>query len=168
MAKKDNEISDGKKKLPFALLLLTGLALGAIAVAGFVWYEFQNVKSQMINQTGEVEKTAVAIPPPIYVPMEVFTLTLKPSSQGGPSRVLHIGLTLKLADEESREHLEKFLPEIRSRLLILFSQQMAEQLTHDNGKHGLIEKIKDVVNKPIAGEARVHVTDVLFNAFILR
>lgn len=168
MAKRNKENSESGKKFPFVLLLLMSLAIGAIAVAGGIWFEYQSVKVQLTDQVSDVKKGAPTVQEPIYVPMDAFTLTLKPSAQAMGSRVLHIGFTMKLSDEESKQNLEKFLPEIRSRLLILFSQQVAEQLTADNGKHELIDEIIEVVNKPLTNNERILVTDVLLNAFILR
>jgi len=60
------------------------------------------------------------------------------------------------------------MPEVRSRLLILLAHQTATDISSDEGKTGLTEKIKETVSKPLAPNHSAVVTDVLFNAFILR
>ncbi|WP_024527755.1 flagellar basal body-associated protein FliL [Serratia fonticola] len=166
MARKKQNSSEGKNK--FLLLLMISLTVFSFAVAGYMWFERQKIKETLLDQSsGKAADLPVEVTVPIYYPLETFTLSLKPSAQGS-TRVLYIGLTLKLANEMSKDSIEKFLPEIRSRLLMLFSQQMANELLSDAGKQNLVSEIKKVVNKPLSEHENVQVTDVLFNAFILR
>ncbi|HEY3590896.1 MAG TPA: flagellar basal body-associated protein FliL [Buttiauxella sp.] len=163
---KKNDSGSGKKSSIVILLLLL-LVIAACGVAGFTFYEMNKMKKDVAS-TDKVEE-AVAVPVPMYVPLETFTVSLKPDSQENDSdHVLYIGLTLRVKNDESKELIEKFLPEIRSRLLILFSQQTSEYLSTDEGKRNLIDKIKTVANQPLADKHSANVTDVLFNAFILR
>lgn len=159
---------EGKKKFPFLLLLMMSLAIAATAVAGYMWYEHQKVKDVLLDQvSGKSASMAEEKEEPIYFPLETFTVSLKPSTQDSP-RVLYIGLTLKLTNETSKNNIVKFLPDIRSRLLMLFSQQVGSELQTYEGKQQLVSEIKNVVNKPLNDYENVQATDVLFNAFILR
>lgn len=168
MARKKQNSGEGKNKFPFLLLLMMGLAIFATAFAGYIWFEHQKVKQAMLEKSStNADNLSSEITLPIYYPLETFTLSLKPSAQES-ARVLYIGLTLKLADEVSKDSIEKFLPEVRNRLLMLFSQQTANELLSDAGKQNLLSEIKNVVNKPFSDRESVQVTDVLFNAFILR
>jgi flagellar FliL protein len=163
MAKKDSA-DEKKKKGGLGIALFALIALGACAAAGYTWYELKNVKSQIAN--GVEEQPPVVSQVPLYMPLETFTVSLKPTEEDA-DRVLYIGLTLRLRDENSRALLEEFLPEIRSRLLVLLSQQTAEQLATNDGKTALSDQIKTELNKPISDRTAA-VTDVLYNAFILR
>ncbi|WNN54665.1 flagellar basal body-associated protein FliL (plasmid) [Hafnia alvei] len=168
MARKKQNSREEKNKFPFLLLLMMSLTISATAFAGYMWFEHQKVKEVLLDQTsGKVSNVTVESAEPIYFPLETFTLSLKPSAQES-ARVLYIGLTLKLANDMSKNNIEKFLPEIRSRLLMLFSQQIASELLSDDGKQQLVSQIKNVVNKPLNDHENVQVTDVLLNAFILR
>ncbi|MBV4414002.1 flagellar basal body-associated protein FliL [Enterobacteriaceae bacterium YMB-R22] len=162
MPKKNS--AGAKKKVPFGAILLALIAVGACAIAGYTWYELKHVKTQIAG--GEEVKPEVVNQPPVYMPLETFTVSLKPTDEDA-DRVLYIGLTLRLKDEESRELLAEFLPEIRSRLLVLLSQQTADNLATDAGKTSLVGQIKEVLNKPIDNRSAA-VADVLYNAFILR
>lgn len=62
-----------------------------------------------------------------------------------------------------------YLPEVRSRLLLLFSRQDAAVLATEEGKKNLIAEIKTTLSTPlVAGQPKQDVTDVLYTAFILR
>lgn len=161
---KKNSADAKKKKGGLGIALFALIALGACAVAGYTWYELKHVKTQIAN--GAEAQTPAASPVPLYMPLETFTVSLKPTEEDA-DRVLYIGLTLRLRDESSRDLLEEFLPEIRSRLLVLLSQQTAEQLATSEGKTALIDQIKGELNKPISNRSAA-VSDVLYNAFILR
>ncbi|EHC38261.1 Flagellar biosynthesis protein FliL, partial [Salmonella enterica subsp. enterica serovar Adelaide str. A4-669] len=68
-----------------------------------------------------------------------------------------------------RARLNEYLPEVRSRLLLLFSRQNAAELSTEAGKQKLIAAIKETLAAPlVAGQPKQVVTDVLYTAFILR
>ncbi|HAK48850.1 MAG TPA: flagellar basal body-associated protein FliL, partial [Salmonella bongori] len=78
-------------------------------------------------------------------------------------------VTLRLKDEATRARLNEYLPEVRSRLLLLFSRQNAAELSTQAGKQKLIAAIKETLAAPlVAGQPKQVVTDVLYTAFILR
>lgn len=170
MPKKNQKVTGGGKKRFLVILLIMFVAIGACAVAAYLWYEMENIKSQMAETgkpAGKVADVNQAPTAPLYVPLETFTVSLKPTADED-DRVLYIGLTLRVKDEQSKSLIEQFLPEMRSRLLILFSQQSGDNLSTDEGKNHLIEKIKSAVSEPLSDNQRAMITDVLFNDFILR
>lgn len=62
-----------------------------------------------------------------------------------------------------------YLPEVRSRLLLLLSRQSAAALSNEQGKQDLVKQIKAVLAPPLVqGQPQQVVNDVLFTAFILR
>jgi len=164
---KEKAAGVGKKRaLVFLLLALT--VVGVAALAGYTFYQLHNMKSALQTDADQAAaKKAVPPAPPIYMPLDPFTVSLLPE-ENESDRVLYIGLTLRLKDEKARATLQPFLPEIRSRLLLLFSQQTGAALATASGKIALRDNIKQVVNQPLADGQSVSVTDVLFNAFILR
>ena len=95
--------------------------------------------------------------------------TLVYTASEDADRVLYIGVTLRLKDEATRSRLSEYLPEVRSRLLLLFSRQDAAVLATEEGKKNLIAEIKTTLSTPlVAGQPKQDVTDVLYTAFILR
>lgn len=163
---KKNQNSAGGQKKNLVMFLLLAIALGACAIAGYTFYEMKNIKSQTAEgSTGQVRTVESVVP--VYVPLETFTVSLKPT-QGENDRILYIGLTLQARDAQSQQLIETFLPEVRSRLLVLFSRHTAEELATEQGKSQLVDNIKSAMNKPFAAEQSATVNDVLFTAFILR
>jgi flagellar FliL protein len=103
-------------------------------------------------------------PAPVFFPLDTFTVNL-----GDADRVLYVGITLRLKDEATRSRLNDYLPEVRSRLLLLFSRQDASMLATDDGKQKLVDAIKQTLSTPLVnGQPKQEVTDVLYTAFILR
>ncbi|WJV52165.1 flagellar basal body-associated protein FliL [Pectobacteriaceae bacterium CE90] len=161
MATNGKKAQSGRKRSIWLILLII-IALAATAAAGASWW-FLHQKN--------AEATVQAPPPPpkpVFMPLDTFTVNLT-SPDNNLDRVLYIGFTLRLPDEATRAKLISYLPEVRSRLLLLLSRQDATVLSKEQGKQKLIEDIKQVLSPPLVpGQPNQVVTDVLFTAFILR
>lgn len=106
------------------------------------------------------------IPAPIFIPIEPFTVTVQSPDR---ERMVHVELTLRVSDDQSRLRIEKYMPEVRSRILLLLSAQTPEAVQTSQGKLDLGNAIMKAVNKPFTpipdGQ---YVTDVLFTAFVVQ
>ncbi|GLR07555.1 flagellar basal body-associated protein FliL [Mixta theicola] len=169
MPNKKKSTTTGKSKLrSLFILVILLLAVGACSIAAWTMYEMKNMQARMLSDSEPPEETEVTEPiTPVYVPLDTFTVSLKPAGEEY-DRVLYIGLTLRVNNEDDKSKIEKYLPEVRSRLLMLFSGHSAEELSLNEGKSQLIQDIKQVLTTPLDEKSGVVVTDVLFNAFILR
>ena len=151
-------------KRSLLVILLVLISVVACGAAGYSWWLLQQHKN------GAEPAAAKQQPPaaPVFMPLDTFTVNLV-TPDNNPDRVLYIGLTLRLPDESTRRQLNDFLPEVRSRLLMLLSRQEASQLANEQGKQRLVAQIKDVLSPPLVkGQPKQVVSDVLFTAFILR
>lgn len=149
------------KRFPWMIILIV-VALAACAAAGYSWWRMHN------HAEGTVSEKPKPPAAPVFMPLDTFTVNLQ-TPTNDPDRVLYIGLTLRLPDEETRTTLSGYLPEVRSRLLLLLSRQTPDQLASEAGKQQLIGQIKDVLRPSmVPGQPDQKVTDVLFTAFILR
>lgn len=110
--------------------------------------------------------TPPVVPAPIFVPLDPFTVTVQDTET---ERILHVGITLRVSDEQSRERIEKYLPEVRSRIVMLLTSLQPKDIQSSQGKVDLASAITASVNKPFAplpdGQ---YVTDVLFTAFVVQ
>ncbi|CAI0781476.1 flagellar basal body-associated protein FliL [Serratia liquefaciens] len=150
-------------KRSLLVILLVLITLVACGAAGYSWWQLK--QHQEGAQPVAKELPAAA---PVFMPLDTFTVNLL-TPDNNPDRVLYIGLTLRLPDESTRRQLNDFLPEVRSRLLMLLSRQEAGQLSSEQGKQQLVAQIKDVLSPPLVkGQPKQVVSDVLFTAFILR
>lgn len=156
--------SAGKKVRWYFFII--GLFLGTVLTSTF---SFMNDNQDSLSLTNNAvhDDDDLLIDSAIYFPLEAFTLNLTSANQPG-GRVLYIGLTLKLNDKKSQENVKELLPEIRSHLLVLFSQQIVSELLTAEGKQKLANETKELINQLFVGKQQVEVIDVLFNAFILR
>ena len=147
-----------KSKRAIWIPLLVLITLAACATAGYSYWRMQQQPSASV-------KAEPAPPPaPVFFALDTFTVNL-----GDADRVLYIGITLRMKDEATRSRLHEYLPEVRSRLLLLFSRQNAATLATEEGKQQLITAIKETLATPlVVGQPKQVVTDVLYTAFILR
>ncbi|MEO3991280.1 flagellar basal body-associated protein FliL [Pseudocitrobacter cyperus] len=153
----DTAITKNRKRAIWLPLLLL-VTLAALAIAGYSYWRMQQ------NRTHETKAEAPPPAAPVFFALDTFTVNL-----GDADRVLYLGITLRLKDEATRARLNEYLPEVRSRLLLLLSRQDASQLATDAGKQKLAAAIKETLSTPlIAGHPKQDVTDVLYTAFILR
>ncbi|WP_428943386.1 flagellar basal body-associated protein FliL [Pantoea sp. FN060301] len=157
----DKKAKSGKKKLLIPLLILVTLV--ACSVAGYtVW--------RMMKAPANAEHAAKPepAPAPVFFALDTFTVNLV-NPDNDPDRVLYVGFTLRLPDEATRSRMNDYLPEVRSRLLLLLSRQNAHALGNEQGKQALVNEIKAVLAPPLVrDQPQQVVNDVLFTAFILR
>ncbi|WP_171962229.1 flagellar basal body-associated FliL family protein [Bordetella trematum] len=106
------------------------------------------------------------VPAPIFIPLEAFTVTL---TDGDNERILHLGLTLRVSDDQSRQRIERYMPEVRNRVLMVLSSQKPQVVQSLDGKLAMAKAVQASINKPFAplpdGQ---YVTDVLFTAFVVQ
>lgn len=106
------------------------------------------------------------VPSPIFVPIEAFTVTLQNAET---ERIMHVGITLRVSDEQSRLRLEKYMPEVRSRILMVLSAQSPTAVQTPQGKLDMASAITQAVKRPFSplpdGQ---YVSDVLFTAFVVQ
>ena len=139
-----------------ALLALTVLGASATAIT----YLITNRDKPVVIQAAPAEA-----PAPIFVSIEPFTVSLNGASY---ERVLHVALTLKAADERTRERIAQYQPVARSRLLMLLSEQNPETVQTTEGKRQLANEIRHTINQPFEGSEPQQVIDVLFTAFVVQ
>ncbi|MBY0266271.1 MAG: flagellar basal body-associated FliL family protein [Burkholderiales bacterium] len=122
----------GMKKM--LLLLVGALAVGGSG-GGVAWW--------MMGRSGGAEGVEKPAPEvvPAFVPLEVFTVNLRPES-GGPQNYMQVGITLKVAGEAVAEKVKAQMPEIRNRLLLMLSAKQANDLLRPEGKSKLAQELQ--------------------------
>ncbi|WP_369311698.1 flagellar basal body-associated protein FliL [Providencia rettgeri] len=156
-SRKESKRSNKGLLVLFALVALAGAGFG-----GYTWWT-----TQQNAQTVSEEEKRPNMPQPIFMELEPFTVNL--AGVEGPDRVLYIHVTLRLANEKSRKQLHEYLPEVRSRLLLLLSEQKSKNIETHDGKLQLMKEIKQTLTPTlIPGDTDQDISDVLFTTFILR
>ncbi len=148
--------SPKKKKL---LILIIG-ALVLIGGGGATAW------SLLHNKTDPAHKVVAKVGPPVFVPIESFTVNLQPETG---DQYLQIAFTLQVASQEQVELIKVNMPKVRSRLLLLLSGKKASELNTVDGKQELIKEIVALVRLPFEDKGPPQdVTDVLFTSFIIQ
>jgi len=103
---------------------------------------------------------------PIFVTLEPLTVNVQSEGRG---RFLHIGMALKVRNEEAKAQIVEFMPELRSRLVLLLSNRPPESLVSTEDKARLAEEIRTVLNRPLAPDLPPQdIASVSFNTFVVQ
>lgn len=141
------------------LILILGLIVLLLAGAGAGAWFFMSGEDE---NTQEAKQTPPK--PPVYLPLETFTVNL-----GHDSQFLQVDLTLQLAEQGETEVIKQHMPRVRSRLLALLANQDADDLLSPDGKDKLAKAIMAEVNQPFEPKSKPqNVTDVLFTSFVIQ
>lgn len=155
--------NDGKKTPWLLIILLIVLAAGGSA-AGV--YFFMNRQAPAGGENVAAAAPVVAADP-IFITIAPFTVNLL--SERSQQHLLYIGLTLKVSDKPTQDFVNQYMPQVRSRLLMLMSGQKAEDLVTPNGKDVLTAQILQLFQTPLATpQPQLGVIDVLYTDFIVQ
>jgi flagellar protein FliL len=147
------------------LLVIALIALGAAGIAGGATWFYMSRHESAPAQAAQA-KPAPA-PVPVFFALDPMTVNLL--SDDGEQHYLRIGLTLKLNDQPTQEHLTAHMPEIRSRVLLALSNKHPEELSSLDGKHALAKELATLIGQPTeSGGAPAHIEDVLFTEFVVQ
>ncbi|MFZ6654615.1 flagellar basal body-associated FliL family protein [Undibacterium sp. TJN19] len=95
--------------------------------------------------------------------LEAFTVNLSSTE-----RYLQLSMALQIANAEVSDRIKMFMPKLRHVLIVLLSSKDGEQLQSLEGKHKLMEEIKEGVNKTLELKEHDGVTDVFFENFVIQ
>jgi flagellar FliL protein len=103
---------------------------------------------------------------PTFVPMEPFTVNLQ--SENG-DQFLQTTFTLQVPDAVQEELVKNYMPQLRSRLLLLLSSKKATEISTIEGKKKLHDEIITAVNQPFSPNGKPQgVIDVFFTSFVIQ
>ncbi len=155
---------EGKKggKLKVIILVVVFLLLGGGGGAAAVF--FLGGKDEASAE--EAEPPPPEIVDPIFVKVGPMTVNIQ-SMRG--DRLLYTSLMLKVGDETTEKFLLTQMPDINNRMLILLSQQTAEELNAIEGKQMVAEKILTTLREPFADpQPELVIDSVFFQDFIVQ
>ena len=124
----------------------------------------------MGHKADAIEKPAHAKPnpaaPPVFSQMDPFTVNLQ--ADGG-EQFLQTAFTLKVGSQADVDAIKLYLPQVRSRVLLLLSSKRGAEIATVEGKKKLAEEIIEQLTQPLGkGAQPLVVTDVFFTAFVIQ
>lgn len=158
-----NNMQSIKKKYSVLNTVPIIISLLALCVTSYYW------SSNNSSSQSSVERGYAISTPPVFLALEPFTVTLpKKHKEYVLSKILYIGMILRVADEKQKNTLMAYLPEVRSKLLLLLANQNVDELNTETGKLKLIELVKQLLSRQYNKSSPVKVDDVLLTDFIIR
>jgi flagellar FliL protein len=152
-------VKKSKKWLWIILILLLICGGGAAT-----WFFFFNPDEAAKAEPDPKTEKHEPIKPPVFVDLAPFTVNLQPEGQ-----FLQATFVLQVDDEKETELLKLYMPQLRSRLLMMLSSKLATDLSHQEGKTTLIEEIKNLAEQPFApGVEAIKIQNVFITAFIIQ
>ncbi|HEY9099156.1 MAG TPA: flagellar basal body-associated protein FliL [Thiobacillus sp.] len=144
------------KKSKKMLFIIIGVVV-LLAGAGGGWFMTQ-------GQKGHDEADAKPPKPPVFMPLETFTVNLI-----GGEQYLQTDITLQVVDPAQADAIKLHMPRIRSRLLALLSSKQAHNLATAEDKKLLAKEITEQIAQPFYPKGKPQkVEDVLFTTFVIQ
>jgi flagellar FliL protein len=120
------------------LLIVAGALLLSLAGGGIAFY---------FMQPSDSAAGAVVPKPPVFLPLEAFTVNL--AADGSPMQFMQAGITLKVAEKATADVIKERLPEIRNNMLLVLSAKKASEILTVAGKQKLATEMSDAILKVI-------------------
>ncbi|MCO7233170.1 MULTISPECIES: flagellar basal body-associated protein FliL [unclassified Cobetia] len=156
--------TSASQRRSWLLIGVISLMSAVIAALVAVYFALPMLSDQKAAQDAEPE--VVIVPPPVFMPLAPFTVNLE-SPRG--NRLLYIGITLKMADQDAVARVEELKPELKSRLLLLLSGQSPDELITQAGKQALQGTLTEALSRPYSeGGQPLAISGVLYNDFIVQ
>lgn len=137
----------GKSKKLLIILVVVVLLVVVLGAGAFILLAKRNSGGE---EGGSKKEHAVqTIDPkaiPTFLPMDNMVVNL---ADPGGDRFAQVGITLELADEKTAELVKKYMPSIRSAVLLLLSQRTTDELLTREGKEKLAVDIRRAVSQPL-------------------
>lgn len=154
--------AEGKKSKSKMLIIIAALVLAA-GGGGGAWY-FMGHKADAAEKGAQAKPNPAA--PPVFAQMEPFTVNLQ--ADGG-EQFLQTAFTLKVGSQADVDAIKLYLPQVRSRVLLLLSSKRGADIATVEGKKKLAEEIIEQLKQPFAkGSQPLDVSDVFFTAFVIQ
>lgn len=155
--------ASGKSARLLINMLLAAL-LVAISIAGTLFMQ-DKIPLRFAAATAESPRPVV-LPDPLFTSLEPFTVSLR-DDHG--SRVLYVGITLRVENDASRKMLSTYMPEVRDRVLTTLTQQSTSQIQAPDGREKLAGQLLRELTKPYKPHPEgPQISRVLFTAYVVQ
>lgn len=101
--------------------------------------------------TKAAKKKAERKGPPVFVPLETFTVNL---ADREVERYAQIGITLEVDDAKIGEQLKQYMPAIRNNILMVLAHKTSAELLEREGKTRLAEEVLRESIRPLGADTK--------------
>jgi flagellar FliL protein len=161
MAEEKSEDLPKKSKLP--LIIIAAVVVLALAGGG-AWFFLKGDSSEGEEQAKAKAKASAIEAIPVYMAIDTLTVNLKDSRQ-----YLQLTISLQLKNGEDQSLIKLYMPQVRTRALIILSNKKPEDVISAEGKLALLEELKTITEKPFTDKLEpIEILDVSFTSFIIQ
>mgnify|MGYP003407040640 CR=1 FL=1 len=154
--------NESKPKSSWLHMVVLALGVSAASVGGMYMLN----KHDRNAEKAAAEAPVIVAEKPIFVKVDPFTVNLNSERS---SRMLYIGVTLRVGDQATADFLKEYMTTLRSRLLLKAGESKVEDLATTEGKDVLKANILALLEQPFSTpQPALKVEEVLFNEFIVQ
>jgi len=118
------------------------------------------------HAAAEEEHKAVEASDPVFVKLDTFTVNLNPEEG---DKYLQVDITLNASDALIAGEIEKRMPQVRNRILMILTSKLASEISDMEGKKFLGEEITESINEPYSeGAEPLTVAETFFTSFVIQ
>lgn len=172
----ENAVAPPKKSKKLLVIILAGILVIVLIVGGIGAFLIMRNRTAQVDETGEMaseqapkngEKAAPGANP-VYVALDAFTVNLTPENG---DQFLQLVIAAEVRDASVGDQLKVFTPKLRNNVMLLLSSKKASVLLTTEGKVGLANEIRDLMNEVLGAKGKGSegpIKEVLFTSFIIQ
>lgn len=156
----EEKVEEGQKKSKLPLIIIAAGVVLALAGGG-AWFFLKGEPE--VDEKAKAKANALeAIP--VYMPIDTLTVNLKDSRQ-----YLQLTISLQLKNGEDSALIKLYMPQVRTRALIILASKKPEDVITSEGKLALLEELKTITEKPFTDKLEpIEILDVSLTSFIIQ
>ncbi len=156
----EEKTEEGQKKSKLPLIIIAAVVVLALAGGG-AWFFLKGEPE--VDEKAKAKASALeAIP--VYMPIDTLTVNLKDSRQ-----YLQLTISLQLKNGEDSALIKLYMPQVRTRALIILASKKPEDVITSEGKLALLEELKTITEKPFTDKLEpIEILDVSLTSFIIQ
>ena len=156
----EEKVEEGQKKSKLPLIIIAAVVVLALAGGG-AWFFLKG--DPEVDEKAKAKANALeAIP--VYMPIDTLTVNLKDSRQ-----YLQLTISLQLKNGDDSALIKLYMPQVRTRALIILASKKPEDVITSEGKLALLEELKTITEKPFTDKLEpIEILDVSLTSFIIQ
>ncbi len=152
-----------KKKLIIIIVAVAVLLIGGGVAA---WLMMGDKPAEDGEHAEAEAHEAAPITEPVFVKLDTFTVNLNPEEG---EKYLQVDITLNATDAHDAEVLNKFMPQVRNRILMVLTSKLPSEIADMDGKKTLSAEITEQVNEPYSeGGKPLKFSEAFFTSFVIQ
>lgn len=158
----ETKSKSAKKKIIIIAVVALLLIGGGVAA----WLLMGGKSTEGDEQTKAEKSQAVKSSEPIFIKLDTFTVNLNPEEG---EKYLQVDITLNASNANDVTEIEKRMPQVRNRVLMILTSKLASEISDMEGKQALGTEITEQINEPYSeGAEPLTITEAFFTSFVIQ